>query len=1654
VKRLCSILVGVILTVLALSAFATVSGNVSPVSYRWPRLFTSIFSIRTATGTASTRAAVSPYEAPVLVPLIFVVTSTGDAADASPGNGVCATATPVVCTLRAAIEEANATPDADTIRFAIPVAGVQTIIPASALPVISQPVTIDGYTQPGSKVNELTVGDDAIINIELDGAGLVADGLNISAGNCTVRGLAIFSFGGDGIDLNTNNTNSIVGNFIGTNSGGLLDLGNGDNGVQITSASNAIGSSALADRNIISGNDGEGVSLFVSGATLNTVAGNYIGTDRTGTADLGNSDNGVFVGGPSNTIGGSTATPGQGAGNVISGNTLSGVRISTDGNSNTVAGNLIGLQANGTTALGNSNNGVFMSNAAEDNTVGGTAANLRNIISSNTGAGVRIDGEGTTGNMVQGNYIGTDAGGTLDRGNTADGVLILAGATVNTVGGLTGTPGTAPGNVISGNNGDGIEINTGTPSPNNTVQGNLIGTNASGTGPVRNSDDGVRIISSANNLIGGSTATARNVIVGGTGETTDDGVDIQGSAAAANTVAGNYIGTDINGTGDFGAGGDGVRISASADNNPIGGSTATPGTPPGNVISGNDGDGVEISGSATAANLVQGNLIGLQANGTTALSNGGSGVLISTSGTAPSTVGGVSSGLGNIIAFNGGDGVYVSTGVNNIIRRNSIHSNTGLGIDLGADGVTPNDTDDPDTGANLLQNFPVITNAQQGSTTISGTLNSTPSTTFTIEFFSNTTADPTAHGEGQTFLDSITVTTDSGGDVAFSHTAATTVPLGHVITATATDPNGNTSEFSNTRLVVSATFARLREFRATRYGDGTIVDWRTEREVDNLGFRLYREDAGRRTLLTPSMVAGSALTVGPGNRLTAGYSYSWFDPQGSPDSVYALESVDLDGSSEWAGPIYPAAGAITGKARETPRHEQAMLLNEIAASRDQSSSASFANVTSWPSTMNITPSSRDTKLSNSLSQPNSLSIQQRIAAGKAVKVHVRKSGWYRVTLPELVAAGFDPTSDARLLQLYVDGEEVPISLSTESARLSDTDSLEFYGVPLDTPTTDAHVYWLISGTSPGKRMIARRGKLKPADPYSEPAPGGFDLTVQWDEKVLYFSSLRNGDAENLFGAPVLSNPVNQTLPVKYLDLDSVSQSQIEIGLQGLTLLGHQVQVKVNGETVGSMMFAGREHEVAAFPVNLGLLREGDNVVSLSSLNGSNDISLIDFIRLTYPRQYKAENNTLRFSAPGGQPVRVEGFTDPKVRVVDVTDPNAPTQVTARVTKSGTAYSVKVQSEGNGGRTLLAFTEGLMSQPAAITPNQPSSWSAPTNGADMVIVTHKNFRASIEPLANLRRSQGLSVAIVDVEDLYDEFSYGAHSPIALKAFLVSAAANWTSKPAYLLLVGDSSWDPRNYLNRGDSDFVPTKLIDTQTMETASDDWFADLNAEGLASIAVGRLPVRTPADSNLMVTKIISYEQERELRAPLREALMVADSGFEEQSSQTWGILPFNITVRTINRAEVGNDEIMRGKIVDALNQGPMIVNYYGHGSSRVWTGAGLLNADLAGGLTNTNRLSVYAMMTCLNGYASDPTLDSLGEALLKAPNGGAVAVWASSGFTTPQPQFEMNREFYRLLFGGQPMRLGEAIRRAKAATSDMDVRRTWILLGDPAMRIR
>jgi autotransporter-associated beta strand protein len=996
-----------------------------------------------------------------------------------------------------------------------------------------------------------------------------------------------------------------------------------------------------------------------------------------------------------------------------------------------------------------------------------------------------------------------------------------------------------------------------------------------------------------------------------------------------------------------------------------------------------------------------------------------------------------------------GTGALILSGTNTYTGTTTISSST---LTLGASGVLA------DASNMVLNGGTFSTGAATGFTETVGTLNLTEHSVIALGTGSHILTFADSNAVPWTAGKKLVITGWTGG---YDGTAGTSgqIFVGSDSSGLTASQLAQLSFYDSTNsypaLILSSgqvvpgpgpTAVTLAKFDATSFADGVQLMWESGFEVNNLGYRVYREQNGKRRRVTPAIVAGSTLLVGQGNRLNAGYSYSWFDPQGTPGTAYYLEVIDLDSSQQMHGPIYPYASSSNSV---TSKRQRPLLLNELGKALARNYGGSDA--TGWPSSMSEVARSETLKL-----KPQSLAIQQAIAAGEAVKLQVRHTGWYRVTQPELVAAGFDPSSDARLLQMYVDGEEVPVRLSGEGARLSGNDTLEFYGVALDTQTTDRRTYWLVNGTNQGKRISVKRNKIRTGDQNWTESTGlrSFAFTTERREKLIYFPRLLNGDGDNIFGALIFTEPTEQTLAVKNFDRESAVPVQLEVALQGLTAQPHEVHIMLNGGDLGIMMFRPSAHATKSFVVNSALLHDGDNVVSLASEKSDSDISFVDYLRLTYAHRYTADNNALRFSVPGGGVVRVDGFTAANIRVVDITDPNSPLELAASGSLSGVGYSVKVQALGSDTRTLMAFADDLAAQPASVTRNGPSNWNANSNGADLVIITHKDFRHVVEPLAALRRNQGLSVAVVDVEDVYDEFSYGAHTPLAIKAFLTNAVGTWARKPRYLLLVGDSSWDPRNFMDQGANDLVPTKLIDTNYIETASDDWLVDFTEQGRPDIAVGRLPGRTAAEVSLMVSKIMAYEQERELNVPLRGAVMVADDGFESQSAQTSALLPTSVTKQSLDRAAIGNDDLMRGQLLDALNQGPLIVNFYGHGSVGVWTGAGVFDSELAETLTNTDRSSIYSMMSCLNGYSHDAFIDSLSESVLKAPHGGAVAVWASSGYTPTGPQFAMDSQFYRLLFDGRPLRLGEAVRQAKLASPSLDVRRTWILLGDPTMRVR
>jgi hypothetical protein len=445
--------------------------------------------------------------------------------------------------LREAICAANNNAGSDTIAFNIPltdtgyqvsgITGTWTIPLANSLPILSGGGTvIDGSTQA------TFIGGDPNPSgpeIEISGVGMGSGScFSITSANNTIHGLVINQCSSFGISIGGSSatTNSIFGNYIGTDAAGSLDLGNGSTGVCIWGGAqnNFIGSTP-AERNIISGNDWSGVRIDGSGTDGNRVRSNYIGTDASGSLDLGNAPHGVYIGGgaQNNLIGGDI-----GKRNIISGNDEYGVVISGSGTmSNTISSNYIGTDEGGLSDLGNTYDGVAIVSGAQNNLIGGDTPGQGNIISGNDGEGVFISDSGTDGNTVSGNYIGTNAGASIHLGNGFVGVYIWNGAQNNVIGGDT----EGERNVISMNGAYGVSI-SGSGTDGNTVSGNYIGTDPAGSSERGNSAHGVYIWAGAqNNVIGGGAPGESNIIA----FNDSNGVEVNGGGTIGNTITQNSI---------------------------------------------------------------------------------------------------------------------------------------------------------------------------------------------------------------------------------------------------------------------------------------------------------------------------------------------------------------------------------------------------------------------------------------------------------------------------------------------------------------------------------------------------------------------------------------------------------------------------------------------------------------------------------------------------------------------------------------------------------------------------------------------------------------------------------------------------------------------------------------------------------------------------------------------------------------------------------------------------------------------------------------------------------------------------------------------------------------------------------------------------------
>jgi hypothetical protein len=661
-------------------------------------------------------------------------------------------------------------------------------------------------------------------------------------------------------------------------------------------------------------------------------------------------------------------------------------------------------------------------------------------------------------------------------------------------------------------------------------------------------------------------------------------------------------------------------------------------------------------------------------------------------------------------------------------------------------------------------------------------------------------------------------------------------------------------------------------------------------------------------------------------------------------------------------------------------------------------------------------------------------------------------------------------------------------------QFEDGDFIEFYAIPVDSQYgkyASNNVFWLTtSGGGGAPKRMADVG----ATPGSGTLAGTHTFTVHHEEDQWYLLGIPGGDSLERWsfypfvdgdGIEDGGNPVDFTLT-----LPGVSgQGSLKIQMVGIYDTDHEVEVSISDAPLGPFTSLGTYtwsgsvfHQVSIDPVSFV---PGDNYLRIQCNSGVDSIA-VDWIEATYPRSFASSNETLKFSHEAGYLFQVTGFTDNDLGVFDITSASEVQRLYNFQVSPTSPYSVDFEPVATGERSYLALSSTEVKIPTSIAQDSPSSLADPANGADYILITHRDlgWDGSGDPnpwlsdLVSLREGQGLRVQVADVEDILDEFSYGIFTPQAVKDFLTHAYESWTQPaPQYVLFVGDSTYDPKGNWSWMTADttttYLPTYLTSTKYMgETLTDEWFARVSGDdAVPDLFIGRLPAASAAEASVMVNKIITYENGVNSKSWEKDVLLVADNQiedyeavFEQMNEDAASLLPAGMN--TPFRGYLADYFVtgdLTAEIKEKVDQGALVLNYSGHGSTQVWANEQIFDADDVADLTNDQKFPFLVSMSCLTGYFGYPeswSFPSLAEAMLRSAGKGAVAALMPTGMTPPEGQHVLDTALFEAIFTEDLRTLGPALSAAKQTLlanggSDYEeVSETFLLFGDPAMRLK
>ncbi len=707
------------------------------------------------------------------------------------------------------------------------------------------------------------------------------------------------------------------------------------------------------------------------------------------------------------------------------------------------------------------------------------------------------------------------------------------------------------------------------------------------------------------------------------------------------------------------------------------------------------------------------------------------------------------------------------------------------------------------------------------------------------------------------------------------------------------------------------------------------------------------------------------------------------------------------------------------------------------------------------------------------------------------RVTVRESGVYRLTYDLLAGAGVPLASaDPRHFRLFRGTEEVAIEVIGEGdGRFDPGDEVRFYGEAVQSIYTDFNTYWLVIDGVRGKRMAER-----PAAPQGLPPAASFPATRLFEENRTYRSTQpAQSGVDHWFWRQMFvlntAGTLTLTLPFTIEHVLPAGTATLLPELWGgssdpRVAPDHRVRVFVNGTPIGQIEWDGMTVARQPLTFDQALLREGGNTLTLytpgdtgarDTLNRLWESNWLNWFSVTYQRAFRVQDDRLEFTpTPGQQEFLLQGWSEPGSLLYDVTDPRNPVRLTGAVSAGDTLrFAVQVPERGR----YYAVAPRVLLEPSGIGPVPPVDLRNPAEGADYLLIAHPDFLSGVAPLAELRREQGLRVRVVNVQDIYDTFSDGLLDPWAIRDFIQYAYFNWPGPPpAYVLLVGDGTYDFKNYEGYGVGTFIPPLLeyVDPSLGETAADNRFVTVVGDDIMpDLHLGRLPVNTQAELAAMVDKIVAYERTPTPGSWRSRAVFISDNPdiagpFHYFSDEAVAVLPPELEAVKVylGTPEYPTNQAVRAQqaTLEAFNQGALFFNYVGHSSVTSWAAELLFGVNTLPQVNNGSRYPIMLPMTCLEGTYHNPRFNGLSESVVRLNGKGAVASWAPTGLGIASGHDFLHTGFYRALFEQGVYELGPATTAGKlnlylnsrspgGVPRFHDLLDTYVLLGDPAMRV-